>query len=126
MLKRLGIPALALASAFAIAAPNVTLAADRGGNRDGHEGARQEFRDRGNDRDRHFDRDDRHFDRDDRRFDRDGRRFDRDDHGRFNFGVGVYAAPVPAPAASGYYDQYGVWHAYGYYDQFGVWHPYGN
>ena len=115
MLKRLGIPALALASAFAIAAPNVTLAADRGGDRDGHQGARQEFRDRGNDRDRHFDRDD-----------RDGRRFDRSDHGRFNFGVGVYAAPVPAPAASGYYDQYGVWHAYGYYDQFGVWHPYGN
>ncbi|HLG98342.1 MAG TPA: hypothetical protein VKX49_18645 [Bryobacteraceae bacterium] len=114
MLKRFGIPALALASALAVAAPNVTLAAERGGEREGHEAARQDFRGRGgdgSDRDRHFDRD--------------NRGFDRDDYGRFNFGVGVYAAPAPAPAASGYYDQYGVWHASGYYDQFGVWHPYG-
>jgi hypothetical protein len=37
--------------------------------------------------------------------------------------VGVYVAPTivaPAPAANGYYDQYGVWHAYAYYPQ-----PYG-
>ena len=33
MLKRFGIPALALASVLAIAAPTVTLAADRGGQR---------------------------------------------------------------------------------------------
>jgi len=103
MLKRFGIPALALASALAIAAPTVTLAADRGGERGGHEVARQDFRGRGDD---HFDRGDRHFDRDDR--------------GRFNFGVGFYAnpvpvpVPVPAPVPSGYYDQYGIWHPYGY------------
>ena len=118
MLKRFGIPALAFAAALATAIPNVTLAADRGDQRGGHEVARQDSRGRG---------DDRHFDRDDRRFDRDDRRFDRDDHGRFNFGVGFYAAPAPAPAPapSGYYDQYGVWHANGFYDQNGVWHPYG-
>ncbi len=103
MLKRFGIPALALASVLAITAPTVTLAADRGGERGGREVARQDFRGRGDDH-----------------FDRGGRRFDRDDRGGFNFGVGFYAdptpvpIPVPVPAPSGYYDQYGIWHPYGY------------
>ena len=98
MLKRFGIPSLALATLMAVAAPTITLARDRD--------------DRGGGRD---------FDRHDVVRDRDhDRRSDRDD--RFHFGVGVYTAPapviapapVPAPAA-GYYDQYGVWHPYEYY-----------
>ena len=40
------------------------------------------------------------------------------DHDRFRFGVGI------ATPAAGYYDQFGVWHAYGFCDQFGVWHAY--
>jgi hypothetical protein len=100
MLKRFGIPALALASALAIAAPTMSFARGRDDAREGREVARQDFRGRGDD---HFDRGDRHFDR-----------------GGFNFGVGFYAnpvpvpVPVPAPVPSGYYDQYGIWHPYGY------------
>lgn len=107
MLKRFGIPALALASALAIAAPTMSFARDRGDSRGGRQVARQDFRGRGDD---HFDRGNRHFDRDDRNFDRGG----------FNFGVGFYAnpvpvpVPVPAPVPSGYYDQYGIWHPYRY------------
>ena len=104
MLKRFGIPSLALATVLAVAAPTVTLARDRDDHRGGD-------------------------------FDRHETIRGRDDHDfrgrdRFNFGVGVYASPAPvvAPApvvpASGYYDQYGVWHPYGYYDQFGNWHAY--
>jgi hypothetical protein len=110
MLKKLGIPTLALATAMAVAAPTVTLARDRdddrrGGNSDRHEAFRG-------------------------RDDRGGRSQDRDDRdwgfrggNRFNFGVGFYSAPAPvysapAPAASGYYDRYGVWHPDGYYDQY--------
>lgn len=100
MLKRLRFPALALATALAVAAPTLSLAGDR----DDH---------RGRDVGRHeYYRGDEH---------REFRRGDRDD---FRFGVGVSVAPVPAPPASGYYDAYGVWHPYGYYDQFGVWHQY--
>ena len=98
MFKKLGIPTLALATAMAVAAPTVTLARDRDDHRGGDVGRQEALR-------------------------------GRDDRGggfrggnRFNFGVGFYSAP--APAASGYYDQYGVWHPYGYYDQFGVWHAY--
>ena len=108
MFKKLGIPTLALATAMAVAAPTVTLARDRDDHRGGDSDRHEAFRGRD---------------------DRGGRFRDRDDHdrdfrggNRFNFGVGVYSAP--APAASGYYDQFGVWHPYGYYDQFGVWHAY--
>ena len=112
MLKRFGIPVLALASALAIAAPTMSFARDsRGGGeaRGGREVARQDFR--GGDNDRHFDRDDRQFDRDDRGF-----YGDRDD--RFNFGFYANPVPVPVPTptpyANGYYDQYGIWHPYSY------------
>jgi hypothetical protein len=119
MLKKLGIPTLALATVMAVAAPGMSLAAgrdDHGNNNRGngtehHEVARgqddHDARFRGGDRDR--------------------------DNGRFSFGLGFYSAPArvvvapPAPvppAAAGYYDQYGVWHPYGYYDQFGMWHTY--
>ena len=90
MLKRFGIPALALASALAIAAPTITFA--RG---------RDDFRG-GRDFDHHIIVRDRGY------------------RGGFTFGVGVYAdpvpvpVPVPAPVPSGYYDQYGIWHPYGY------------
>lgn len=91
MLKRFGIPALALASALAIAAPSVTFA--RG---------RDDYRGSGRDFDRHV------------------VVRDRDHRGGFNFGLGFYAdptpvpVPVPVPAPSGYYDEYGIWHPYGY------------
>jgi hypothetical protein len=98
MLKRFGIPALALAGVMALASPAVTLAAGR----DDHRG-------RGG-----FEQNERFRDRDDH-----GARFDH--RGGFNFGVGIYAPPAPA---NGYYDQFGVWHPYGFYDQFGVWHAY--
>jgi len=90
---------MALAAALAVAAPGVLLARDRDDHRGGehhevyrgHEGGR----DRDGDHDRDWDR------------------------GRgWSFGFGYNAVPVPAPApapASGYYDQYGVWHAYTYY-----------
>ena len=109
MLKRFGIPALALASALAIAAPTMSFARDRGGNeraggneRGGRQVEQTNFRGRG--------RGDDHFDRD--------RHFDRDDDDRFNYGYDFYANPAPPP--SGYYDQYGIWHPYP-----GVYNPYG-
>ena len=130
MMKRLGIPALALASVLAMAAPNLTLAAERGNQRGGgNEVARQDFRGGNNEArgNQNFDRGRQDFNRGGQNFDRDDRHFDRDDRGG-NWGVGVYTAPAPviapAPAAAGYYDQFGVWHPYGYYDQFGVWHSY--
>jgi hypothetical protein len=98
MLRKLGIPILAMAAALAVAVPSVTIARDRDDHRgdDHHEAVRRDF----------------HGDRD---------RF----RGGWNIGVGVYPAPVPVPVApppapSGYYDQYGVWHPYvtypnGYY-----------
>jgi hypothetical protein len=105
MLKRFGLTTLALATALAVAAPTVTLAAER------------------NDRGRGFDHHEA-YRAPERVYLGAGR-----DRGRFGIGVGVYAAPVPVPApVNGYYDQFGVWHAYavnGYYDQFGVWHAYG-
>jgi hypothetical protein len=105
MLKRFGIPALALASALAIAAPTMSFARDRGGNeRGGQQVARTDFRGRGDD----------HFDRD--------RHFDRDEDGGFNYGLNFYAPP---PAPSGYYDQYGIWHPYAVGGQYGVSNPYG-
>jgi hypothetical protein len=107
MLRRFGIPTLALTAALAVAAPTVTLARDRDDHRGGNTNSHESF-----------------HGRDNRSFDRDDRRVDRDDHSRFNFGAGFYRGPVPAQAASGFYDQYGVWHPYGFYDQFGVWHPY--
>ena len=111
MLKRFGIPALALASALAIAAPTMSFARDRGGNerggneRGGRQVERSDFRGRADD----------HFDRD--------RHFDRDDDDRFNYGWNFYAnpvpVPVPTPVPNGYYNQNG------YYDQYGIWHQYG-
>jgi hypothetical protein len=96
MLKKLGIPTLALAMAMAVAAPAVSLARGRDAVRGGGF-ARQEVY-RGHDA-----------------------RVWRGGGGPyFNFGVGVYAVPAPAPA--GYYDQYGVWHPYAYYGPYGVWH----
>ena len=107
MLKRFGLPTLALATAMAVAAPTVTLARDRDDHRGGDAGRHEVVR-----RDFHGDH-------------------DRDFRGGrgINFGLGFYSAPAPvvapAPApATGYYDQYGVWHPYGYYDQFGVWRAY--
>ena len=92
MLKRFGIPTLALATVLAVAAPTVTLARDRDDHRGGD-----------------FDRHEVFHSRDDHEARRRG----------LNFGVGVYAAPAPvitpAPAPAGYYDQYGVWHPYTYY-----------
>ena len=94
MLKKLGIPTLALAMALAVAAPAVSLA--RG--RDEHRGGG--------------------FDRHEVYRGRDARVWRGRGGPSFNFGVGVYAAPAPA----GYYDQYGVWHPYGY-GAYGVWRP---
>ena len=100
MLKKLGISTLALAAAMAVATPAATFARDRG------------------DHGRGFERHD---------YGRTYERRDFRDHApvfrdyvRPSVGFGVYVNP--APAANGYYDQYGVWHPYGYYDQFGVWH----
>ena len=100
MLRRLGIPALALAAALSAAVPGVTMARDRDDHREAFQG-NAEVRDRDFDHDR-----DRDHDRD----------WDRD-RGRWNLGFGVYGAPVPAPAPSpaGYYDQYGTWHPYASY-----------
>jgi hypothetical protein len=153
MMKRLAMPALALASLLAMAAPNVTLAAQRGNNRaGGNQASQQDFRGGGNQHfgggnqnfnrggqsfDRggqnfnyggqNFDRGGQNFDRGGRNFDRYDRHFDRGDRDD-DWGVGVYAAPAPViaptPSVAGYYDQYGVWQPYGYYDQFGVWHSY--
>jgi len=101
MLKRFGLSTLALATALAVAAPAVSLARDR-----------DDFR--GRDFDRHERVEHRTYDRRDRDYDR--------DRGRFGFSLGYRSAP--APAANGYYDQYGNWHPYGYYDQWGNYHPY--
>ena len=93
MLKRMGISAVALAAALAVAMPAVSLARDR----DDHRGGEHREVYRGHDGWR----------------DRDG---DRDRHG-WGFGLG-FAVPVPVPArapAAGYYDQFGVWHPYTYY-----------
>ena len=106
MLKRFGLPVLALASALAVAAPSASLAADR----DDHRGGRE------------VERHDSFKGRDDRRFARDDHHFDRDRG--INFGFGFNSTPAPAPAPTGYYDQFGVWHPYGFYDARGVWHPY--
>jgi hypothetical protein len=92
MLKRLGISTMALAAALAVAAPAVSLARDR----DDHRGGERHEVYRGHDGWR-------------------GRDWDRG----WGFGFGYFgynAVPVPAPApAAGYYDQFGVWHAYNYY-----------
>jgi hypothetical protein len=105
MLKKLGFKTMALAAGLAVAAPTLSLARDRddlrGRNSNSH--ARVENHER--------------YERSDR--DNRGIR-DRGDR-RFNF----RSYSTPAPAANGYYDQYGVWHPYGYYDGFGVWHAYG-
>ena len=98
MLRKLGIPTLAVAAALAMTAPAATFARDRDDHRGRSVERHEEFR---------------------------GHEFRAYDHdrGHFNFGVGIYAAP--APAASGFYDRFGVWHPNGFYDRFGVWHPYG-
>jgi hypothetical protein len=102
MLKKLGIPTLALAVAMAVAAPSVTLARDR-----------DDYRGRG-------------FERHEMYRGREQRVWRDNDRGRFSFGINIYRAPIaPQPVANGYYDEYGVWHAYGFYDQYGNWHPYG-
>lgn len=91
MIKRFGIKTLALAAVLAAAVPGVTFARDRDDFRRGPE-RHEVFR--GHDRDWDHDR------------------------GHWNFGFGIYAAPTPVPVpvpaapASGYYDPYGVWHAY--------------
>ena len=114
MLKKLGIPTLALATVMAVAAPTVTLARDRDNDhRDGNSDRHEAFRGR-DDRGGHFQ-------------DRDDRNWGFRGGNRFNFGVGFYSAPAPiapAPVANGYHDQYGVWHPYGYYDQYNG-RPYG-
>jgi hypothetical protein len=105
MLKKLGLKTMALAAGLAVAAPTLSLA-----------------RDRDDSRGRNFNshaRVENHAQYEHRDIDNRGFR-DRDDR-RFNFRS--YSAP--APAANGYYDQYGVWHPNGYYDRFGVWHTYG-
>lgn len=86
MLKKLGIPTLALAMGLAVAAPAVTLARGRDDNRGRGVEHHEVYRGR------------------------DDRGWRGGDRGRFNFGFGVYAAPAPA----GYYDQYGIWHPYVY------------
>jgi hypothetical protein len=98
MFKKLGVSTLALAAALAVAAPTLTMASERDyrGGRTQVVEHRDAYRDRG---------------RDDHRDVR-----DRDD---FRFRAGFYAAP--APIAAGYYDRFGVWHAYGNYEQFGYW-----
>jgi hypothetical protein len=95
MLKRFGLPVLALASALAVAAPTMTFAADRNDHRGGPD-------QRGPEIARH----ETFRGRDDRRV------VVRDDHARLNFGVGFYAPPVSVPVARGFYDQCGVWHTY--------------
>ena len=104
MLKLFGLKTMALAAGLAVAAPTISLARDR----DDFRGNREPVRNQRIDHDRFVHRD---VDRD--RF----VRRDRDDY-RYNVRV------APTPAATGYYDQFGVWHPYGYYDQFGVWHAY--
>lgn len=117
MLKRFGLSTLALATALAVAAPVVSMARDRDDDRgfrgrdfDRHE--RMEHRDYG----RHF----RDWDGD---YGRRSRDWDRD-RGRSRFGFSFGYQTAPTPAANGYYDQYGIWHAYGYYDQWGNYIPY--
>ncbi len=88
MLKKLGIPTLALAMALAVAAPAVSLARGRDDHRGSGVVRHEEYRGR------------------------DARVWRGPSGPYLNFGVGVYAAP--APALPGYYDQYGVWHPYAY------------
>jgi hypothetical protein len=100
MLKRLGIPVLALAALTTIV-PAVGMARDR----DDHRGGERQEAYRGHDDDRVRDRD-----------------WDRDhDRRGWNAGFGFNTAPVPAPApvANGYYDQYGNWHPYVNYGRYG-------
>jgi hypothetical protein len=99
MLKRFGLKTLGLAAILAMAVPTLSVAAERGDHGRGDRG----FEVHGRDYDHH-----------------EVYHVDRDHRG--GFGIGIYAAPAPAPA--GYYDQFGVWHPYGYYDQFGVYHAY--
>lgn len=73
--------------------------------------------------------DHRGHDRDDRAYYR-GRDRDRyRDQGRVYgyrpYTYGGYASGYAYQTApTGYYDQWGVWHAYGFYDAYGYWHPY--
>lgn len=97
MRKWFGIPTLALAAALATTIPAVSSARDRDDHRDGE---RHEVY-RGHD--------------DGRWRDRDGDR----DSDRWRFGYYSAPAPAPVPYASGYYDQYGVWHPYAYYQPYG-------
>lgn len=86
MLRKVGIPLLALAGVLSAAIPTVSIARDRD---DHHETFRG--------------RDDWHV-----RGDR-----DRVGIGVYTTPVPV-PVPAPAPAPAGYYDQYGVWHPYAY------------
>ena len=90
MLRKLGIPILAMAAALAAAVPSVSLARDR----DDHaEGFRRDVRG-----------------------DRDHDRRSWDFRTRTYAVPAPVPVPVPAPApAAGYYDQYGVWHPYAAY-----------
>lgn len=112
MFRKLGIHSLTLATLLAVAAPVATLARDRDERRE--HGYERGYR-------RDYERHEVYRGREERVW--------RDrDRGHFSIGVNVYSAParvIVPPPENGYYDQYGVWHAYGYYDQYGVWHAYG-
>jgi len=84
---------MALAAGLAVAAPGVSLARDRDDHRGGHH---EVYRGREGWRNRDW------------------------DHDRRGWSLGFgYTAPVPVPVApapaTGYYDQFGVWHPYNYY-----------
>jgi hypothetical protein len=100
MLKKLGFTTLGLAAALTLLAPTVTLARDRDDNRGrGYGGPEnhQVIQHR-------------------QRAEHDWREHDRG----YEFGARGYTAL--APAANGYYDQFGNWHPYGYNDQYGYRH----
>lgn len=124
MLKKLGLPALALGVALTILSPASVLARDhdrdddRGyygrGNYYGYQMSPHEWHEY-----QEHARHERHEERERAR-----RFYNR---GYYNGGYyysnpGYYTAP-----SNGYYDQWGNWHPYnnGYYDQWGNWHPYG-
>jgi hypothetical protein len=86
MLRKLGIPVLAIAAALAAAVPSVSMARDRD---DHHEAVRRDF----------------HSDHD---------RF-RGGWNVGIYAAPAPVVPAPAPAPAGYYDQYGVWHPYAVY-----------